>query len=277
MRPIFVVGSARSGTSILAGALIEGAHIAGFLEGHFLPLALPLVSEAERYYGWKRDLLDDRRYMISNVPLAEIRRELLQVFKRHAETLTGSRRWVDKSPDARMIRAAPLMREIWPDAQFVFAKRRGIENVASRMRKFPHVDFEAHCRLWAESMHAWMDVRGQLSDCHIEIEQREIALDPTGTAARLASFLALDPDQHASVARVLRRRRPERTGRIESKRAVAIDGLGWDERQIELFRRHCDAALRAFGYSHDEGYWARPGAGSDGRLSALAEGGNAGE
>ncbi len=258
MRPVFVVGSARSGTSILAGALINGAGIDGYLEGHFLPLALSLVAETERYYHWKRGLLNNDRIMIAHVPMAGLRSDLLQMFKRHAEGLARSERWLDKSPDARMIRAAPLMREIWPDAQFVFAKRRGIENVASRVRKFPHVDFEAHCRLWGESMEAWSEVRDRLADCSIEVEQREIALDPDRTAARLAGFLGLNDAERSGVARVFKRRRPEQTGGVESSRAAALGSVGWSEEQIAAFRRHCNGAMSAFGYSEDELYWARP-------------------
>jgi len=254
MNPIFVVGSGRSGTSVITGALTKGAGIAGFAEGHLLPLAGILANDIDRYYGWKQRLLQNRQMMIAHVPQADLRRDVLEIFKRHAESFAAGERWVDKSPDVRMIRAIPVLLEMWPGAKFLFAKRRGIENVASRLRKFPHVDFDTHCRLWADCMMAWLDVRDVVGDAGIEIEQRDIALEPDAVAECIGGFLGLGEERTAGIRRVFATRRPECTGGTERDSAIALEDTGWDECRIQSFRTHCDAAFSAFGYSYGRDY-----------------------
>lgn len=51
-----------------------------------------------------------------------------------------------------MTLASPIVKELWPSSVFVFAKRRGIENVISRTRKFLGESLENHCADWARNM-----------------------------------------------------------------------------------------------------------------------------
>lgn len=59
--------------------------------------------------------------------------------RKAAESLHKEKIWVDKTPDPRMIKCVPRLKRAWPNAKFIFVKRRGIENLESRIKKFPYV------------------------------------------------------------------------------------------------------------------------------------------
>jgi hypothetical protein len=153
-----------------------------------------------------------------------------------------------------MLRLCPTVLELWPDARFVLARRRGIENVLSRLRKYPQYPFEHHCAEWAATAMSWLRTRPQLGERWLELEQREIALDPARTAETLRVFLGLDHGRGHSMAEVFATRRPQETATPDDRRAVELAATGWSDEWIELFRSTCGDAMRALGYGFDEYY-----------------------
>lgn len=252
--PIFILGSPRSGTSILTAAIKRGGGIPGFNEGHFLPLLGPLIENSERFFEGKRHLMQDERHMIAHIDRKSIEREIIEIFKRHSEKLLTKPVWIDKSPGSAMIKAVPSLVEAWPRGRFVFAKRRGIENVISRLKKFPHVDFSGHCKGWASCMDAWLSVRERLSSRSIEIDQRDIGISPDDTAGRLCRFLALHDEAIESIAGMFKKNRPQFTGGVEEEQAIDMRETGWSEEQIEKFRYYCADVSAKFGYTETSQY-----------------------
>ena len=51
MRPIFIVGAARSGTTVIVQALCQGAGLPGYDEGHVLPLLNQLHRTVDDYFA----------------------------------------------------------------------------------------------------------------------------------------------------------------------------------------------------------------------------------
>ena len=247
--PIFIIGPARSDTTIITQAMRACAHIEGFHEGHFLPLMHDLVSRVDSYFYTKRKLIENELHMIAHVDKDHLKRLIIDNFKTIYEEICPQKVWLDKSPDSVMVRGADELRIAWPHAKFIFAKRRGIENICSRLRKFPHVDFEAHCNIWANTMQSWLDVRDRLGEQAIEIEQREIALNPLESAETLASFLGLNAEQAAQMGEVFSKKRPQKTSQLETRKAITIEETGWTQSQIELFQNICGEVSSAMGYS----------------------------
>src|SRR6056297_1112417 len=254
-RPVFILGSGRSGTSILTAAIKQGGEIAGFNEGHFLPLLGHFMRETERYFRIKRNLLDDPRHMIAHVDSSSLETEIISLFKRQFEAIQEDERWLDKSPGAAMIRAVPFLKQAWPGADFIFAKRRGIENVQSRLKKFPHVDFENHCRQWADCMTAWLEVKDKVADRSIEVEQRDIARRAQDVAVRIGQLLEFGPGHIKRVADIFTNSRPQDTGGQENDKALDIRETGWTSQQIRIFQKHCGAVSERFGYSETSTYF----------------------
>ncbi len=79
-------------------------------------------------------------------------------------------------------------------------KRRAVENIASRMRKFD-VDFAHNCREWATIMEAWLSVREQLAGAALELDQLDIARAPDESAERLAGLLGLSATEQPELRR----------------------------------------------------------------------------
>jgi hypothetical protein len=81
-----------------------------------------------------------------------------------------------------MVHASVLMKELWPNARFIFIKRRVIENVLSRQRKFPEDTTERHYSDWTAVMTAWLAVHGMLAAAALEIEHRQLVPEPDAAA-----------------------------------------------------------------------------------------------
>ena len=130
--------------------------------------------------------------------------------------------WFDKSGHAEMIPAIPILRRLWPDSVYIFCKRRAIENVASRLKKFPAHDFERHCAGWAKTMAAWRGVRPELPpEIYLEVDQQDLIRDTEAISTRIAEPLEA------------RRRAVARSGQDIQVAAAAGDGEG--ERRADVF------------------------------------------
>lgn len=252
--PILIIGSPRSGTSILIKAIKATLGVSGYAEGHFLPLILIVMKAVEDYYGQRERLTTRKSRAVSHVDRENLEEEILALFRKQYESIMPSDTWIDKTPGVAMIQASPYILRTWPRSRFIFAKRRGIECIMSRLRKFPDVPFEKHCHLWKSSMQAWLDVRDSLKSCYVEIEQREISLKPVAVAEKLGKFLYLDSNQVEKLQHIFLTERPQFTGSVEEDKAISIDQAGWTDEQIDIFRHHCGAISKKLGYSESSMY-----------------------
>jgi hypothetical protein len=252
--PIFILGAARSGTSAMAQSLVKSGHCEGCEEGHFLELAGRMMEVAHRHYEDNGEELG-RQTLIRRVPLHFMGDGIKDIFRTATRLAFPSGRWLDKSPKSQMALSAPLFQEIWPQAKFVFMKRRAIENVASRLRKFPNVSFARHCQDWTDMMVAWRHTRDALGSSGLEIEQLCVALDPASVVQKIAEFLDMPPAATRRFAEILAAERPERTAPIFAA-TLDLDDVRWSDSQKEQFNQICMNEMQAFGYSLDRSYYS---------------------
>jgi hypothetical protein len=250
--PVFIVGSPRSGTSALVNVLhYIGYH--GFQEGHFLSLLLDTDAIVDVHYFWIPHTYPG--VALANIDKRDLKRRLFETFRTMMNDLHPKGPWFDKTPNSEMILAIPIIRELWPDSVFVFAKRRGIENVISRLKKFPIPSFEDHCADWARTMAAWRHVRQQLPpECFIEVEQRDMIQQPKPTARSLCEFLQVDDVPAACYAMITRR--PQESAEGTASMTSSLAESGWTVEQTETFLKHCETEMNQFGYTMDEHYSA---------------------
>jgi hypothetical protein len=255
-QPVFIVGSPRSGTSALVDVLRNSGY-KGFLEGNFLSLLHGVNQLIEQHYKWYPG--DDQRVLLSNVDKGELKRRLFETFRTVVDALNPQEPWFDKTGNPEMTLAIPIVRELWPGAVFVFAKRRGIENVISRMTKFPGHSFEYHCANWAKNMSCWRAIRQQIpKECFIEVEQRNMVQQPESAARELCAFLAVSESLLPTVAKVMDTHRPQETAKGSASRTLSLAASGWSKEQIETFLKHCEPEMKAYGYTVDEHYSVTP-------------------
>ena len=116
--PVFVIGCPRSGTTLLLDALLAGGDLATVhTEGHILWDEF----HRPRDRGWNSDA-------VTPAEIAHRERAYLHLAIR---LFARGGRFVDKTP-ANCLRVAYL-EALFPDATFVFLRRRGADNVSSLM------------------------------------------------------------------------------------------------------------------------------------------------
>lgn len=252
--PVFIVGSPRSGTSALVDVTSSiGYH--GFREGNFLSLLNGINQIVDRQFQWFPN--EDKKVLLPNVDKADLKRKLFESVRTVANNLNPKEPWFDKTGNPEMILAIPILRELWPSAVFLFAKRRAIENVVSRMIKFPAHPFEYHCANWAKNMASWRAVREQIpAECFMEVEQRKMVQHPEDAARELCSFLGVSDSMVPIAAQVMATHRPQESTKGSASRTCSLDASGWTKEQIDTFLKNCEAEMKAYGYTLDEQYSA---------------------
>jgi len=253
--PLFIVGSPRSGTSALVDLALAAGY-RGFREGMFLTLLTPISTAIERHFDTFADP-HNRQVLISTIDRAALKARIFGLFKEIADSHNPQGPWFDKTGNPEMIEAIPFLRELWPEAIFIFAKRRGIENVVSRVRKFPVHNFEYHCRDWARNMAVWRTMRGSIPEDHRrEVDQQDMIQNPERVVEDMLAFTGGHPAQREQMLRTLRNNRPQQTQDGSAAQIHDLESTGWDIMQVEAFRRFCGAEMEAYGYSMTSSYWA---------------------
>lgn len=258
---IFVLGSPRSGTSVLGSTIRKALGLSNKIsEFHLFSLynhlkkglddfyELPTTKNASQYEGMLLHEID------KNFLEKRIKRIMRVIYKEALD----EQNFVDKTPGIEMVKGAVEILKVWPNSKIIYAKRRGLENVASRLVKFQKVEFENHCNQWAQTMEAWHQVKQQITNQGlghriVEIDQFEIANEPQKVARQLVNFLKIDADQLPLLKKEFSERRPERTS--ESYLAKSIDEFGWDETMKQTFKEKCSGAMERFNYSYTNSYF----------------------
>ena len=258
--PVFVLGAPRSGTSAVAQALMASTPYQGHHEGQVIDLLTPLMHALRRFYESKSDDLTrpERITMIKQVSESYFTDGICALFANAVRRLFPQGHWCDKTPTPEMIWAAPYLLRTWPNAKFIFVRRRAFENVRSRMRKFAGYPFGTHCLYWTACMEAWRSVRDSLAGRALELDQHFIARHPEDAARAIGTLLALSGSEVLELSRVLARHRPEQTGAdvLNLCDAAAMD---WSAEQWATFDRICAPAMTAYGYSRDSSYFTVDG------------------
>ena len=257
--PVFILGSVRSGTTAIMTALSSATRYVGPGEGHLLDLLMHMSGLVEAVYAERRPIWENGfDTLITAVPQSFLLDAVRHGFVELAKARFPNRHWFDKTPTPTMIRAAPLLKAVWPEARFIFMKRRGIETMLSRLRRCPEIAFDDHCRGWADSMVSWAAVRDALGTSAVEIEHLEVARHPAAAAKTIGRLLALTEAEENGVRYALTIGRPERS--TESFAAVHdLAALPWTGAQIAAFRQICGPAMRRFGYGETRAYFDENG------------------
>ena len=230
---------------------LSSAGFHGFHEGNFLGLSGVIDQNIDGYLAGYE--INDPGTLLGNVNLADLKARLFLVFKEISDKMNPKEPWFDKTGNPEMVRALPRIMEAWNNSRVIFTKRHGVENVVSRLVKFPSRDFTYHCQDWAKNMRAWRLTRTRLDPSRIvEIDQKDILERPDAIALKLSEFLGLSQQKQEKIENVFRTERPEESFPGSAAKKLRIKDTGWDNGQIGIFEKICKEEMDIFGYQFDE-------------------------
>jgi Sulfotransferase family len=199
--PIFVIGSPRSGTTLLRLMLDSHPRISCGEETHFL-------RDLEAIVGRDWPLVEtyglDRAWWLRQI------RGLYLEFQANVLARTGKARWAEKDPTYTLILS--FVEELFPDARYVHLLRDGHDVVASFRDRWGYTSAARAARSeWARYVRAARALATRLDpDRYLELRYEGLVADPEPQARRLFAFLgedwrpevlAFDPVQHTATER----------------------------------------------------------------------------
>lgn len=252
-RPIFIVGSARSGTTLLRFML--GQHPRLFIppQSSFIPLlfankASGLLSRGDALHAvrtiftarpfikhWTEPLPDPDDFLDA-LPDQTAATILDAVYLRYAQQ-HGAARWGDKTP----IYSAyiDLLAAIFPHAQFIHIIRDGRDVALSLMRTYankPHVDIYYGAATWRYYVgRVLASAKKLLPDQYIEVRYDELTADPEMELKRLCGFLGEFYDPRMLHPHELARQTVSKTNvHAETRQPITTSHIGKWQRQMSL-------------------------------------------
>lgn len=161
-RPLFIIGSVRSGTTLTRDLLRRVPNFICPEETHFFRWAEPFRTPHSLHPYRNNALLkkhraldgvDDATFeaiLAESRTKAELQRRYIAAFA-HAQGVTGPYRWFEKTP--QNIYGAALIAQQMPQARFVFMVRNPLNVVASMIlgRQVKIADLYGACNYWLEA------------------------------------------------------------------------------------------------------------------------------
>jgi len=251
--PIFVIGSARSGTTMLRLMLDSHARISSGEETHFLQQMEPVVGKQWRLlerYGFPREYWLDRL------------RHLYGDFQAEYAGRRGKGRWADKDPANTLI--LPFVDELYPEAQYIHLLRDGHDVVASHRDRWGYRSGARAARgAWRKYVEAARSFGARVGpDRFLEMRYEALVADPEAELRRMLAFLgeawdpqvlAFDHAEHDGTERYTQftaeRREQGGDGKAVYQSRVGAGRASLDPVLRTMLRRSSGALLEELGYS----------------------------
>jgi hypothetical protein len=264
-RPILVVGTGRSGTSVLHQALGQHPLIyalpgeAPFLTSIGGAAYLFEAGDNSTYYRESlkitKDYLYDQLRRLGYEVAAGRRFGLKGMVKGllgRGPSPRGRRYWCAKTFPSERVTLGLLA--LYPELRFVYIVRNGCDVVQSRTRfkGFTHQDFRQHCINWAEGVEKYRHLT-ELPQCAL-VTQEDLLADPRVFFTLLFNRLGLPDDpgpaEFAATTLVHPLDQSTRT-HTDARRTLQSREppyAQWTEEQKSMFREICERPMRSLGY-----------------------------
>jgi hypothetical protein len=259
-RAVLVVGSPRSGTSALGKACRKALRSTAHGESHVVEGVNRMLTAADAFFQQSKTA-SIAGNLVNAIPRTVIIAQQLTSLRQIYRLYYGDKVLLDKTPGIPMLDSLPLAMMAWPHAKVIFCKRRAMENVQSRIIKFPKVAFEQHIKQWRQSFVAWRNSKQKINKLlkhnqwFIEVDQFDMATVPSSVVDSVANFLAFIPrEKNVFLKQLASDDRPEQTSAIQAK-TKSLDEFGWSEAHIALFKEVCAKEMALQHYSYDQSYY----------------------
>ena len=209
--PFFIIGSGRSGSTLLRRILFNHPQI------HIPPetLVLPYVIKIFNRYGnmaWK-DLIYfvlsqfefNSQFKYFEITLASLANDLTKVEKKHRSLAfilnqfylyhassvgVNCTMWGDKTPLNTFY--LDRLKSVFPNAKFIHIVRDGCDVVSSYVRENLYSDIKSAAIRWKDSVIAAEKFISKNKEKSIEIRYEQLVCDPEAQIIRLCEFLSVN-------------------------------------------------------------------------------------
>lgn len=281
--PFFIVGSGRSGSTLLRLMLCSHTRLAIPPETWYLiPLlerfdtqrsltAAEVESAAEiitQHYRWPDQKLDaqDFRRGLSRLTAPQLRDVVEVIYRRHMEA-EGKARWGDKTPI--YIEIVPQLARMFPESRFIHLVRDGRDVAKSHQAAGWNGPWlHDNTREWTRALECYRRLAGsQLRERILQVRYEELVLDPEAVLRRICRFIGeeFEPGMLSWEGEV-DQQVPERERRIHAKlkrRSGPDDVARWKremgDRELFVAEAFMGAHLAHAGYERRyAGAWWAP-------------------
>lgn len=276
-RPVFVIGCPRSGTTLLTLMLSSHSRIAIPPETRFLLEVFRqrhdfgdlTVRRNRRRLGRALTRTRGTKFRHLGLDRKQVRRAVVAsqptmgsaigaVYRTYARS-QDKPRWGDKRPS--YVRNVDVLRELWPDAQFVHLVRDGRDCVASltQMRWWPHGIYGA-VATWVHSVDLARRAQRRLpADAFLEVRYEDLVADPRAQLERLCAFLGEEFEETMLQPHLLAEELPPRQRdhwHSNTRQKVGTGRVGTHQRvlaaaEVALVEHVAGSRLRMLGYRVD--------------------------
>lgn len=239
---MFILGPARSGTSITYHAMREVFDLEGRGEGHVFPIFQRIIHE---YYGYVLEFSKSSGVLANQLDTASFREHMYRFLRTFYLNAYPAGSWVDKTPGSEALVGAELILAAFPTAKILATRRTGVEVVQSFRQKFAR-SFEDACRVWADCMRASQMVHERGFPI-LDLDQFDLTNHPGDAAARIAAFLGR-PDREGALAQFFQERRVEKSSSHDWRRRLTLADVDWTDEERALFVDICGDWMRRLDY-----------------------------
>lgn len=259
--PLFVIGSPRSGTTALSGALdiMGDRYFHPSTECHFLYWFLDdtvrLFDKPENFSVAldPMALATPKNHEVLKGAIAD---SIHEIYRRVGQE-TGDRNWIDKTPDFMQARVVPFMMDLMPGARTILIHRHPLEVFISTINKWNIEDREQKKGIverWTITQQCYRtNIQPAVSADRLHvIRQDNLVRRTSETVRNLLEFLNNSPDIEADHSRMFEFLRDN-----EVNRSTAHEGKSYDvkdrasDEDIELVREFCGEEMKYWNYSLD--------------------------
>lgn len=249
---VYILGSTRSGTSALRNGLCQ-TRFTGYGEGHLVPILRDIIGVVDRHKteGLGSDVAGNGLYRMDRDAML---RHLFRGYERYLSTRFKKKKGcvVDKTPTLVPIQAAPDLNRFHSTPHFIYCARRHLDNVQSKIRKFPGQSLEQHCREWVKCNESWLEVRERMNGNYLAFDFHDMATDPMGVATRIGSYLSLTAEDTAGLGAYLVSKRPQTTEDRDLTQFLRLSDIDWTDEDKDTFVRICGPLGDRLGYGMEE-------------------------
>ncbi|HEX4963504.1 MAG TPA: sulfotransferase [Thermoanaerobaculia bacterium] len=267
--PIFIIGSPRSGTSILARSLAAHSQLWTSGESYIL-FDLYGAGRVEAAFERARVLSRGSWFDDQKVTKSEFLRCLGLGVQALFDSRTGGRRWVDHTP--HYVLMADTLAEMFPAARFVHILRDGRRVVHSMVhfgarlqREAPSgtepfvppwaKDFTVACGTWTTYVEAAMDFCKRNPERAITVVNEELVADTEESFRALFRFIKV-PFEKGTVS-CFRTHRINSSFQVDSGdlklvRALSSPWLEWSDEHKQIFARAAGSCMVEHGLAREE-------------------------